>query len=60
MRITDEQPNGTTEVVLSVLLSKFRFASSGKEIAWAMYDLATPGEKGDGMTPAMPMKIILL
>ena len=49
-----------TEVVLSVLLSKFRFALSDKEIAWGMNDLATPGEKGQGMTPTMPLKIIPL
>jgi len=47
------------EVVLSVLLSKFSFATPGKEVTWNMNDLATPNQKGDAMIPTMPAKVIL-
>ena len=49
-----------TEVVLSVLLSKFSFATSGKEVNWNMNDLATPNQKGDATTPTMPLTVIPL
>jgi len=46
--------------VLTVLLSKFRFAPSGKEIVWEMSNLSVPAEKGHPGETKMPMKVIPL
>lgn len=48
------------EVVLSVLLSSFRFAPSEKEIVWEMSGLSVPTEKGHPGEPKMPLNVILL
>lgn len=49
-----------TEVVLSVLLSKFRFAPSEKEIVWEMTHISAPIEKGYPGKPKLSMKISTL
>ena len=50
-----------TEVVLSVLLSKFRFAlPSEKEIVWEMNDVSVPIVKGHPGKPMMPLNVIPL
>ena len=49
-----------TEVVLSLLLSKFQFALSDKQIVWEMGTIATPAIKGKLGIPMMPMKVIPL
>jgi hypothetical protein len=49
-----------TEVVLSLLLSKFRFAPSEKEIIWEMHGLTSPTEKGHSRVARLPLKIIPL
>lgn len=48
------------KVVLSVLLSSFRFAPSEKEIVWEMSGLSVPTEKGHPGEPKMPLNVILL
>jgi hypothetical protein len=48
------------EVVLSVLLSNFRFAPSEKEIVWEMSNLSVPIEKGHPGKPSMPLMVIPL
>jgi len=50
-----------TEVVLSVLLNKFRFSPSGKEIGWTMNGIAGPYVKGaDRTRPQLPIIMSLL
>jgi hypothetical protein len=49
-----------TEVVLSVLLSKFRFAPSEKEIIWEMHGLTRPTEKGHSHVARLPLRVIAL
>jgi len=44
------------KVVLSVLLSEFRF-SSNREIIWEMTGIATPTIKGKPMQPQLPLQI---
>jgi len=48
------------KVVLSVLLSQFRFALSEKEIVWEMSNLSVPVEKGHPGKPKMPLNLISL
>lgn len=48
------------KVVLSVLLSKFRFAPSEKEIVWEMTHISAPIEKGYPGKPKLSMKISTL
>jgi hypothetical protein len=48
------------EAVLSLLLSKFQFALSGKEIVWEMSGIAVPTVKGRPGIPTMPLKVIPL
>jgi hypothetical protein len=48
-----------TEVVLSLLLSKFQFALSD-EIVWVMNAITAPTIKGRADSPAMPLKVIPL
>jgi hypothetical protein len=50
----------STEVVLSVLLSKFRFALSEKEIVWEMSNITIPTEMGHPGVSRMPMTVIPL
>jgi hypothetical protein len=56
--ITDEH-NGA-EVVLSVLLSKFRFVPAEKEIVWEMSSISVPTEKGQSGKARMPIQLIPL
>ena len=49
-----------TEAVLSVLLSKFHFALTEKEIAWEMNDVTVPVVKGHPGKPMMPLNVIPL
>lgn len=49
------------KVVLSVLLNKFRFSPSGKEIGWTMNGIAGPYVKGaDRTRPQLPIIMSLL
>lgn len=48
------------KVVLSVLLSKFRFALTEKEIVWEMSAISIPTEKEYPGCPKLPMKVIPL
>ncbi|KAF8237924.1 cytochrome P450 [Tricholoma matsutake] len=48
------------KVVLSVLLSKFRFALSDKEIVWEMSTISAPTIKGHPQVPAMPLRVVPL
>jgi hypothetical protein len=48
------------EAVLSLLLSKFQFALSDKEIVWEMGGVAIPTVKGRPGIPTMPLKVIPL
>lgn len=48
------------EVVLSVLLSKFRLVPSEKEIVWEMSNISVPTEKGHPGESKMPIKIFPL
>jgi hypothetical protein len=57
--VTDDL-HDDTEVVLSVLLSKFKFEMSDKEIVWEMSDLSVPTVKGQQGIRQMPLKIIPL
>jgi hypothetical protein len=52
--------NLLTEAVLSLLLSKFQFALSDKEIIWEMGVIAIPTVKGRPGIPTMPLKVIPL
>jgi hypothetical protein len=52
--------NLLTEAVLSLLLSKFQFALSDKEIIWEMSGIAIPTLKGRSGIPTMPLKVIPL
>ncbi|KAF8072008.1 cytochrome P450 [Lyophyllum atratum] len=45
------------KVVLSVLLSQFRFSLSEKEILWEMGGIVTPSVKGLPRQPQMPLKV---
>ncbi|KAF8237919.1 cytochrome P450 [Tricholoma matsutake] len=45
------------KVVLSVLLSKFRFALSDKEIVWEMSFISVPTIKGHPQIPTMPLRV---
>jgi hypothetical protein len=48
-----------TEVVLSLLLSKFQFALSD-EIVWVMNAITAPTVKGKPDSPALPLKVVPL
>lgn len=48
------------KVVLSLLLSKYRFALSDKEIVWEMSGVTSPTVKGRSRNPMMPIKVIRL
>jgi hypothetical protein len=45
------------EVVLSALVSNFRFAPSEKDILWQMTIIATPTAKGTLGGAKLPMKV---
>jgi hypothetical protein len=45
------------EVVLSVLLSEFRFLPSEKEIVWEMSAITIPTVKGQPKQPQLPLKV---
>ena len=49
-----------TEVVLSLLLSKFQVALSDKEIVWEMSGIAVPTVMGRSGSPTMPLVVIPL
>ena len=49
-----------TEVVLALLLSKFKFASLGKDIVWEMSAITLPAIKGRPGIPTMPLKVVPL
>jgi hypothetical protein len=42
---------------MSVLLSKFRFELSDKEIVWEMSDISMPAVKGQPRVRQMPLKV---
>jgi len=48
------------KVLISVLLSKFRFEMSDKEVVWEMSDISTPAVKGQPRVRQMPLKLTLL
>jgi hypothetical protein len=48
------------EVVLSLLLPKFQFALSDKNIIWKMGGIVIPVIKGGSGIPTMPLKVIPL
>jgi hypothetical protein len=48
-----------TEVVLSLLLSKFQVALSD-EIVWVMNAITAPTVKGKPDSPALPLKVVPL
>jgi hypothetical protein len=48
------------EVVLSLLLSKFRFVPSDKEIVWEIGGIAAPTEKGRPHDATLPLKVLSL
>lgn len=49
-----------TEVVLSILISSFKFERSEKKILWKMSGIAAPVvEGGDSTRPSLPMIISL-
>jgi len=48
------------EVVLSVLLSKFRFALAEKDIVWEMSAISVPTEKEHPGCPKLPLKVTAL
>lgn len=50
----------TIEVVLSALVSKFRFAPSEKDIFWEMTIITTPTAKGTPGGAKLPMQVIPL
>lgn len=48
------------KVVLSVLLSRFRFSPSEKDIVWEMSTISIPTIKGHPRCPQLPLKISVL
>lgn len=46
-----------TEVVLSLLFSKFQFAMTDKEIVWELNAIAAPTTKEKPGEPMMPLKL---
>jgi hypothetical protein len=48
------------EVVLCLLLSRFRFTPSEKEVIWEMTGVARPTEKGHPGVARLPLKVTLL
>jgi hypothetical protein len=50
----------TTEVVLSLMLSKFRFTPSEKDIVWEMSGISIPTEKGRPRKATLPLMVSLL
>jgi hypothetical protein len=51
----------STEVVLSVLLTSFKFEHADKKILWKMSGVAAPLVEGDDYShPTMPMMISLV
>ncbi|RDB26333.1 hypothetical protein Hypma_006808 [Hypsizygus marmoreus] len=48
------------KVVLSVLVSSFRFLPSDKEIFWEMSNIASPTVKGGGSAPQLPLEVAMV
>lgn len=59
-RLNHDLSHVSTEVVLSVLLSRFRFSPSEKDIVWEMSTISIPTIKGHPRCPQLPLKISVL
>ena len=49
----------TLELVLSILLDKFVFKPSDKEILWDFNGVRKPVVKGDEMSPRLPIRVAI-
>ena len=55
-KLTEE----STEVVLAVLLSTFKFELTDKRIYWNLSPIVYPSVAPDGSKPELPLKVTLL
>ena len=60
MILTPADSGGWAEVVLAVLLSKFKFELTDKPVYWDPTPVIYPTIKADGNEPELPMKVTML